>query len=240
LDGEEILIRDIWPKKRWGERELLEIAADAFAAAFLIPLWLLQMHGRRQGWNRDSMRDPTIVYQLSLRIGASYEATCRALQTFKIVDEAIFHSLIAKQPKTIKQQLLEGHELDNWYADVWVLTDKDEGAALEGSPNDLFVLKLHEKSGAGYLWNVDELRSSGFAIVRDERLLEAHQQEIGGPVTRRLIAQSDNVKAGRFVLEHRRPWQTVTEPLERLTIYYDLWGKEEGLPRALRRELRAA
>src|SRR5437879_4176692 len=46
-----------------------EAAADAFAASFLLPKWLLQFHAARQGWNAHSMRDPSLVYQMSLRVG---------------------------------------------------------------------------------------------------------------------------------------------------------------------------
>jgi Zn-dependent peptidase ImmA (M78 family) len=89
LDSDEILTRmDREPRTR-SRRVLDEIMADAFAAEFLVPKWLLQEHARRQGWNRDSMQEPVVVYQMSLRIGASYEATCRALRKFNIVDEAV-------------------------------------------------------------------------------------------------------------------------------------------------------
>lgn len=240
VDGEEILTRISSISGRQGQRTLAEIAADAFAAEFLMPLWLLQMHGRRQDWNRDSMMEPIKVYQLSLRIGASYEAACRALLKFKIVDETVFQSLIAIQPKAIKQVLLDDYYLGEWYPDVWLLTSRDEGAVLEGGPNDLFVLKLPEKSGAGYLWDVHELNDAGFAVVRDERTLPVTPDNIGGAIMRTVIAQSDATKTGRITLKHCRPWQKTSDPLEQLSIGYEFWGKEEGMSRAQRRELRAA
>ena len=33
---------------------------------------------KRQGWTRDNLTDPVTVYQLSLRLGTSYSATCYA------------------------------------------------------------------------------------------------------------------------------------------------------------------
>ena len=240
LDSDEILTRMDHTPRSLSRHVFDEIMADAFASEFLVPKWLLQEHARRQGWNRDSMQEPIAVYQMSLRIGASYEATCRALRKFNIVDEVVLHTLINTPPRSIKQQLLGGFQPDNWYPDVWVLTERDEGAILEGGPNDLFILKLHEKSGAGYLWNVDQLRNVGFAIIRDERLLPSEEDDVGGPVTRSVTVQSDNTGRGQFILEHRRPWQAAAEPLERLAIGYDLFGREEGMPRAQRLESRAA
>src|SRR5436190_3623209 len=62
LDGEEILQR---PSTL---NSTQEIQANSFASDFLIPAWLPKIHGRAQGWNRESLRDPAIVYQLALRM----------------------------------------------------------------------------------------------------------------------------------------------------------------------------
>ena len=50
----------------------------------------------------------------------------------------------------MKQGLLEGYPLENWYPDVWILTEADEGCTIEGDSRDAFVLRLKENSGAGY------------------------------------------------------------------------------------------
>ena len=81
LDGPKILARG------GNLRDEVEVAADSFASAFLLPKWLLQIPARRQDWNSKSMADPFVVYQMSLRVGASYEATCVALAQHKIIDE---------------------------------------------------------------------------------------------------------------------------------------------------------
>ena len=77
------------------------------------------------------------------------------------------------------------------------LTERDAGTRIDGSRNDLFVLRLTEHSGGGYLWNIDQLKASAFAIVRDA--LEAIDGDgIGGPVIRRgnRSARSSAVPAG--------------------------------------------
>ena len=56
------------------------------------------------------MCNPRIVYQMALRVGASYEATCVALQTHKIIDDGT----AKKKEVTVgistkeKTQILEG------------------------------------------------------------------------------------------------------------------------------------
>src|SRR4051794_32312343 len=163
LDGPEILGRG------GGVRNEIETAADSFASAFLLPKWLLQLHARHQGWNKASMSDPHVVYQLSLRVGASYEATCVALERHQIIDTALHERLIATPRRTLKAKLLGDFKIDNYYPDVWLLTERDEGLTIEGQPGDLFLLRLSEKGGAGYLWTTAGLVDAGFAILRDQR-----------------------------------------------------------------------
>lgn len=142
LDGEEILGRELAAAS-----EEIEIQANAFAAEFLLPKWLLVHHAKRQTWNSESMKDPHRVYQMSLRAGASYTATVWALEKHKIIDRSVSESLLATPRKTIKQQLLPGYVPENWHRDVWLITDKDEGTFIEGQPDDLFRFQLNEKTG---------------------------------------------------------------------------------------------
>jgi Zn-dependent peptidase ImmA (M78 family)/predicted secreted protein len=234
LDGPEILGRG---PASWTD---VEIAADSFASAFLIPRWLLQTHARRQGWNRESMSDPHAVYQLSLRVGASYQATCIALERYGIIDATIRERLVSKARRQIKTELLDGIRLDNYYADVWSITERDEGLVIEGQPEDLFVLRLPEQGGAGYLWNVTGLVEAGFAILRDQREIPRPDEVIGGPVTRALTARHGEPSSGAFAIELRRPWEKAELPASVLHLNYELFGKEIGMPRAARQQLMAA
>lgn len=234
LDGEEIL------RRGGGLTDLKEVAADSFASTFLMPKWLLQLHARQQGWDRRSMSDPHAVYQLSLRVGASYEATCFGLERHEIIDAGTRERLLDKPRRALKEELLDGFEVDNYHPDVWLLTERDEGLTLEGQPDDLFVLRLGEKGGAGYLWNTTGLIDAGFAILRDRRDIPSAERGIGGSVTRELTAHHPEPARGHFSLELKRPWESLDAAVASLHVTYDLNGKEVGLPRAVRRQLRAA
>src|SRR5437899_11829710 len=106
---------------------------------------------------------------MSARIGASDAATCHALERHKASARAQRERLLSFEPKTIKRALLEAYEPPDWRADVWLLTDRDEGTFIEGGRNDLFVVRLRENSGAGYLWSFEELSAAGFALVADDQ-----------------------------------------------------------------------
>ncbi|MFC3714334.1 ImmA/IrrE family metallo-endopeptidase [Sphingoaurantiacus capsulatus] len=234
LDDESILRR--MPMSPEPGSKFEETEADAFAIAFMMPKWLIALHCARQGWTVTELRRPNVAYQLSLRIGASYEATCRTLARYKLISDASMRELLDTKPRALKINLLKDYEPENYRGDVWLLTQQDEGTRIDGSSNDLFVLRLKEHSGGGYLWDLDKLIASGFAIVRDER--EAVDTEaIGGPVVRRVTAAPEVAQRGRVSLAERRPWQPATANAS-LTIDYDLTGPEqEGLSRAERRLL---
>ena len=234
LDDENILRRS--PFVARPGYDLQEVEADAFAVAFLIPRWLVAWHCERQGWRAADFVDPRIVYQLSLRIGASFEATWRTLQRYKLITAATARALGRSEVRRLKVTLLEDYQPPNYRSDVWLLTERDAGTSISGSRNDIFVLRLEEHSGGGYLWDIEELKESGFAVVRDAP--EAGDAEgIGSHTFRRVTVILEEAQRGRVSLGERRPWQP-TEPLNRLVLEYDLTGpEEEGLSRAERRQL---
>jgi Zn-dependent peptidase ImmA (M78 family)/predicted secreted protein len=234
LDDDSILERLPFGREVYN---LDESAADAFAAAFLIPEWIFEIHAERQDWDAESLVDPRNVYQLSLRIGASYRATCRQLYQYSLIDRITLQTLIDTSPKKIKQSILDGINLPNWHPNVWLLTNRDEGMLLQGGPTDVFLLRLKENSGSGYLWNIDELQKSGFVTLADVNEVPDFDEEIGG-CTERFIAttsETDKGLAGNLRLEQFRPWDA-SSVIEAFELDYELL-KESGLPLAARRAL---
>ncbi len=216
-----------------------ETEADAFAVGFMMPKWLILGHCARQGWRVDDLLKAPVVYQLSLRLGASYEATCRTLERYRLINVADRNRLMAAQPRALKVDLLQGFRPPDYKGDVWLLSERDQGARIDGSRNDLFVLRLVEHSGGGYMWNFDELVKSGFALVGDSRE-PTDDLGVGGPVVRRVTAEANDAPRSRVALEERRPWNP-SEMLTRLTLDVDLTGPEElGYSRAERRQMLAA
>jgi Zn-dependent peptidase ImmA (M78 family) len=230
LDDDQILKRSPFTSASY---DLREVAADTFASMFLMPDWLINFHAEHQGWDWKSMSDPVCVYQMALRLGVSYDALCRTLLRYNLLDNPTFRGLIDIPRKQIKQRILGNQTAANWYPNVWVLTERDEGTIIHGEPTDIFVVRLKENSGAGYLWNLDQVRAAGFAIVADERMLSPQQDEIGGAVERVLTAQAALPCNGIISAEQTRPWSP-SEALTKFTFSYDFRGKERGLPRISR------
>lgn len=224
FDDEKILRRA--PFAASGRHNRQEREADAFASMFLAPAWLLALNLERQSWLARDLESPIKVYQLSLRIGTSYSATCYALERHKAIGKGVAQSLLDVEPKTLKQHLAAGYEPPNWRSDVWLLTEKDEGTLIEGGRKDMFVVRLRENSDAGYLWDFDQLKKAGFALVADQS--EADDREtIGGKLTRRVTAQSEDRNSGEILLQQFRPWKP-DSPMEQLLLRYDLRGPEQS------------
>jgi Zn-dependent peptidase ImmA (M78 family) len=232
LDDEDILRRS--PFAAQTQQDLQEVEANAFAAAFLMPRWLIAWHGERQGWHGADYTKSDIIYQLALRLGTSFEATCWTLQRYKLIDPAAARQAVAAPVRQLKEALLQEYQPADFHRDVWLLTTRDAGTVIAGSRTDLFVLRLEEHSGGGYLWDVEQLKASGFAIVQDA--CEAIPPEtIGSHTVRRITTTLDSAQSGRVALDERRPWQPA-QPLNQLVLFYDLTGpEEEGLSRAERR-----
>jgi hypothetical protein len=201
-----------------------------------MPRWLIDWHCRRQGWNARSFVYPFNIYQLSLRLGASYEATTWMLQRQNIISASTGNALRQTQPREIKSALLRDYTPSDYRGDVWLLTERDGGTRIDGSRNDHFVLNLNEHSGGGYVWDIDQLRESGFAIMRDDR--EATDPEgVGNNTVRSVIGTSEEPHRGLVSLSETRPW-IPDEPISKLKLDFDFTGpEEEGFSRAERRQI---
>lgn len=234
LDDENVLRRMMVVGDEPGQ-DLQEVEADGFAVAFLLPKWLLANHMKRQGWTVPDFRRPTVIYQLSLRLGVSYEALCWTLVRYRMVSAKQARELLSTPRRALKEALLDEHRPTSYRGDVWLLTERDAGTQIDGSRNDLFVLRLTEHSNGGYLWNIDQLEASGFAIIRND-VVEVELESIGDPGVRRVTAQPPEDYRGHLVLDEARPWD-VEQTLTRLELDLDFTGpEEEGLSRVERRE----
>ncbi len=224
LDDESILRRA--PFLASSDDNLQEVEAEAFAAAFLLPRWLLDWHCEHQEWTDARLRDPGLVYQLALRAGTSYEATVWTLHRYDVFDRATARDMANLELKKLKQKVLRDYAPENFReVDVWLVTERDASLRLHGGPRDLFVVRLPEHSGAGYLWQVESIDGDALAVVADGRE-NPDGESVGGPTTRLITAAARDRRAGELRLAERRPWQP-TKPLNIFAVQYNLTGAEQ-------------
>lgn len=189
-----------------------EREADAFASYFLLPSYLIKEQMVIQNWGPSDFEQPEIVYQASLRFGCSYRAAIFALQRDKVINGRTSRRLRETQPHELKRLLLGEHKEANLQGiDVWHLTEKDEGATIEAGRDDLFLLRLAEDSGAGYIWTFEELCDDGFVILTDGRE-PVGENQIGSPSVRRTLVQASTPLAGTYHIKELRPWDPDDAP----------------------------
>jgi len=218
---------------RGESKDLLEVAADAFASEFMLPEWLYRHHARRHQWTSAALTQPATVYQLSLRMGASFDATCWGLSGHKILTRATVEKLREVEPKKLKLAALSKRAaLENPWADVWVIEESDRGLVFEGGPDDIVIFRCRERASAGYLWDETKLTRLGFELL-DDRREDDDTEAVGGESTRVLTTRVRAPGEYQVALAERRPWQPA-ELASELSLAFDLQGKEQGLPRIAR------
>jgi len=210
--------------------DLQEIEADSFAAEFLLPKWLIAAHLRRKKWGIQHLRQADLVYQLSLRLGASYTATCYALLSQNFLNYRDVNRLLTVEPKSAKQRAVPEAHPENWHRDVWVVSETDRGSRILGSPNDLIVVELDEHVSGGYSWDAEGVTKAGMRLEHDKRI-SPPGNAIGGRIQRRMVVQGEGEKHLR--LEERRAWAPAQPSLNTFDIDLTLVGREpEGIPRS--------
>lgn len=244
-DDEGILRRAPWAGDGMGSAGRVPVSpeereADAFASYFLLPPYLMKEQMALQGWEPRHFERPGTVYQASLRFGTSYRATVFALEREHVIGRNLGQQLRRATPRDLKRALLVDFDLQNAQRmDVWHLTERDEGAVIEASRDDLFLLRLKEDSGSGYVWTFDELSDAGFVILRDGRE-PVPADRIGAPTVRRVLARAERPVARQLTVREVRPWAPNDDP-QLLTLYCRTATSDEaGLFEPQREELLAA
>jgi hypothetical protein len=208
LGHEGSLDREVRMPGHTSGRDIQEVEADAFAAEFLMPKWLVKAAAqRRTWWGEEPLRDPEVVYQLSLRLAASYEATCWGLASHTFIERDVAQHLVGngKRLKDIKTRALKGVPLEDPWADVWRLGPGDDGAVLDAGPNDLFIFEADEKAAAGFRWDASSAFTEGFVLVDDTSSFD--EQVVGGASRRRLVFQAKQQGKCSLRLSQRRSFE---------------------------------
>jgi Zn-dependent peptidase ImmA (M78 family)/predicted secreted protein len=204
-----------------------EREADAFASYFLLPSHLITAQMEVQSWGVHHFTSPEVVYQASLRFGTSYAGAVYGLERESVITRGMRQELLKSKPRDLKLEMLDGQPLPNSRrSDVWLLTERDEGAVIEAGRDDLFQLRLNEATGAGYVWTFDEMKAAGFAILKDGRE-PVPEGEIGSPTVRRILAQAGYPTSNTLRLKECRPWDPEDDP-QTLTLHYRTATSDEA------------
>lgn len=110
-----------------------ERVAEAFAAWLLMPRQAVQT-----AVDRRALKSPADLYQVSLRLGVSYQAACVHMTNLRVLDYSTAESWARIPPKTFKQGLL-GTKALLGSVDVHLVDEADDGGTLYVRPGDIVV-----------------------------------------------------------------------------------------------------
>lgn len=172
----------------------------------LLPNFLLASLQARQKWSNRDLQDPINIYQASLRLGASYQATVHAYERMGCYTSSDARKLLKIKLSDTKRTLLEDINTENLDdIDVWCLSEDKDEYAIRAKRDDLFVLRLKENGSAGYAWDFEALEEKGFAILEDKTEI-VDGERIGTPSLRTVIAKPPESETGEFLLEETCPF----------------------------------
>jgi Zn-dependent peptidase ImmA (M78 family) len=131
----------------------LELAAQAFAATFLMPVQLVNLAIRRLGLpHQPGTMTPEQVYEFSLELGSSYTAAVTQLRSLGKLNWQAAQRLLKQSPLAIKEALGGGERPANARADVWLLDEDDDERQLAVRIDDEIDVRLPEVPTSGYRW----------------------------------------------------------------------------------------
>jgi len=187
-------------------RDPREVAAQAFAGEFLMPLQLVNYTLRTMGLSGRYLPLTALqVYQLALELGVSYSAAVTQLVGQHKLTVAAGRRLRAESPLAIKTRLADVRPADSW-ADVWLLDESQEGRRFSPRLRDEIHVMLAETPSTGYVWQLVDAAPSVLALVDDQ--FETDENEVlGAHGTRHVAFRVAHAGASRIRLEKRRPWQ---------------------------------
>jgi hypothetical protein len=133
-----------------------EKLAEAFASWFLAPPELVDAVLEQLGLERP--RTPRDAYQLALRLGTSYTASCYHLPSLKLLDGPRGHQWAQIELRRIKEETAPRPRPEGWHNDVWLLGEGDREQELVVRAGDRLVLPGH--------WQVEEM-PGGATVVAD-------------------------------------------------------------------------
>lgn len=215
-----------------------ELEADQFAYTLVAPSWLLAHVVRERDWAAH-LDDPRIVYQLSLRLGLSYEATVWTLVRQRRIEPTAAERLAAQKPVAIKQSMVPPGQPVVAGQDIWLLNPADRNSVLQPRVGDRFLMSLPDHGGAGLLWQARDAEQAGYTLrplpidpLADSEVLVGGVQQVLFEVE--VAGLPDRVELD---VQERRPWLTAGPAADEVKVTAQFESIGEGLTTESKRRL---
>jgi Zn-dependent peptidase ImmA (M78 family)/predicted secreted protein len=204
---------------------LQEAAAQAFAGTFLMPIQVINRMLLDRGFDRDHPAvGPSDIYDISLELGASYEATITQLAVLEKIAWAETRRL--RLPPIEIKTVVAGRRPDDARSDVWPVDATDSERDLPLRVGDSIVLRLPEVPSSGYAWRLERTQFSALELLDDELDASTDDEVYGGGVVRRVLLRATEPGVDDIVVGLRRPWEP--ESVGRVVVHAHVAGEPTG------------
>ncbi|MCT1538519.1 MULTISPECIES: ImmA/IrrE family metallo-endopeptidase [Lysinibacillus] len=180
------------------KRDEKEQIAEVFASCILMPRKLVNNILKQMGVVELT---PFSVYELSLRMDTSYQATVNRLASLRIIKSGRqYQDLKSYSPKDVKNHYGKDGLETNWN-NIWNINEQDNNIIIYPALGDEVRIKLEENPSTGYKWmGIPEIRyiNSNWS-PSDENIL-------GAVGDRCIKLQIKDIKEMKLELFYNRPW----------------------------------
>ena len=218
-----------------------EKLAESFAAWFLMPYPLVLGTVRRMGLKTVSRAED--VYQISLRLGASFEATALQLRNQQLLSAAAQRTLAKLAPATLKRSVYGVDAPSDLRSDLWHMGMPDNGKTYITRPGDRIVLDVPEVPTSGRLWTNEthddlaiSLRGETYDVVESDLLTEAVSDTAGSSIVKRftfdLVNGPTQQAAATIELLNKTPWRDDASA-ERFSLQIQIESQRTGFDQSI-------
>jgi Zn-dependent peptidase ImmA (M78 family)/predicted secreted protein len=181
-----------------------EVAAQAFAATFLMPIQLVNSILRRLGLPpKPGHISPDKVYELSREMGSSFRATITQLEALRKITPTVAQQLKRHKLIDVKVNLARGWRPENARADVWMLNQGDSGRSFSVLLDDEIHVRVPEMPSSGYQWTLRSQTTDGRPSENGSPL--STLQDVLEPV-------EDNADPSYGIQHYRHIWMRAVAP----------------------------
>ncbi|TGB01485.1 ImmA/IrrE family metallo-endopeptidase [Halobacillus salinus] len=191
------------------KREDNEQIANEFASSILMPRKLINNVLKRIAINPDQLNSNS-VYELSLRMDTSYQATVNRLASLKFITRSKYKELLSVSPSEIKK--FHGNKgLQTSWNNIWNISERENNTTVYPTIGDEIRVHLEENPSTGYKWtNIPESKN----ISNYWNSENADLSQFGVTGVRRIVIKILNEEDKiNLDLSHRRPWMPKSESL---------------------------
>ncbi|WHX25109.1 ImmA/IrrE family metallo-endopeptidase [Virgibacillus halodenitrificans] len=191
------------------KREDKEKIANEFASSILMPRKLINNMLKRIGINRDQLSSKS-VYELSLRMDTSYQATVNRLASLEYITRSKYKEFISVSPAEIKKSYgIEG--LHTSWNNIWNITEKENNTTIQPIIGDEVRIWLEENPSTGYKWmNIPESKNiTNYWHSENEDLNKFGVTGVRN-IFIKISSEDDTITLD---LSHIRPWMPRSESL---------------------------